>query len=89
VVTDTDRDKYGVRRIIDFYQRQTDRLCRLFPGRLALPAPQGRSANLRRQLADVAAQAKVSPNYLATILGHLDGKARASRPDRGAAGAVE
>ena len=38
-VTDTDRDKYCVRRIIDFYQRHRGRLRRLLPGRLAVPAP--------------------------------------------------
>ena len=42
VVTDTDRDKYCVQRIIDFYERH-GRLRRLFPGRLEV-SPSRRSS---------------------------------------------
>ena len=49
VVADTDRDKYCVRRIIDFYQRQRTDLRRLLPRRLAVPPPRGpRHARTRR-----------------------------------------
>ena len=66
VVADTDRDKYSVRRIIDFYKRQrTDyadyfAAAWTFKNREALGRP-GLS------LADVAGEAGISPRYLATI----------------------
>jgi hypothetical protein len=66
VVADTDRDKYCVRRIIDFYNRQpTDyadyfRAAWRFRHRAAL-------GKANATLADMAAEAKVSAKYLATI----------------------
>ncbi|MFL5341222.1 MAG: DUF1592 domain-containing protein [Gemmataceae bacterium] len=66
VVADTDRDKYVVRRIIDFYQRQpTDYADYFFAAwrfqhRAALGQP-------NVTLAQVAAEAKISAKYLATI----------------------
>ena len=38
-VTDTDRDKYCVKRIIDFYKRHDVDLRRLLPGRLEVSPP--------------------------------------------------
>ena len=66
VVADTDRDKYCVRRIIDFYQRQkTDYADYFFAAwrfqhRSALGKPNA-------TLADVAAETGVSAKYLATM----------------------
>ena len=39
MLVDTDRDKYCVKRIVDFYKRQPTDYSRLFPGRVALQAP--------------------------------------------------
>lgn len=66
VITDTDRDKYVVRRVIEFYQRQpTDyadyfRAAWRYRHRAALAKPQA-------TLAEIAAEQHVSPKYLATI----------------------
>lgn len=66
VVTDTDRDKYCVRRIIEFYQRQRTDYADYF---LAAWRYQHRAAlgQPRATLADVAAEMRVSPKYLGTI----------------------
>jgi hypothetical protein len=66
VVTDQDRDKYGVNRIVDFYKRQPLDYADYF---LAAWRYHYR-ADLRRPrmtLADAAAEAKVSPTYLNKI----------------------
>jgi mono/diheme cytochrome c family protein len=66
VVADTDRDKYCVRQIINFYRRQPVDYADYFLAawrfrhRAALGQP-------RATLADVAAEGKVSPKYLATL----------------------
>ena len=63
VVTDQDRDKYGVNRIVDFYKRQPLDYADYF---LAAWRYHYR-ADLRRPrmtLADAAAEVKVSPTYL-------------------------
>jgi hypothetical protein len=66
VVADTDRDKYCVRRIIDFYKRQPTDYADYFQAawrfrhRAALGKPNA-------TLADIAAEARVSPKYLLTI----------------------
>ena len=66
VVTDTDRDKYCVQRIIDFYQRQPTDFADYFLAawrfrhRAALGQPDA-------TLADIAAEDGVSPKYLATV----------------------
>jgi hypothetical protein len=66
VVADTDRDKYCVRRIIDFYKRQRTDYADYF---LAAWRYQHREALGRpgASLADVAAQDRVSSKYLATV----------------------
>jgi mono/diheme cytochrome c family protein len=72
-VADTDRDKYCVRRIIDFYGRQrTDHADYFlaawrFRHREALGRPGAK-------LADVAAEAGISPRYLATVWATLEEK---------------
>jgi hypothetical protein len=66
VVADTDRDKYCVRRIIEFYKRQRTDYAAFFltawrfQHQKALGLP-------RASLADFAAEAGISPKYLATI----------------------
>jgi hypothetical protein len=66
VVTDQDRDKYGVNRIVDFYKRQPLDYADYF---LAAWRYHHRS-ELRRPrmtLADAAREAKVSPAYLTRV----------------------
>jgi mono/diheme cytochrome c family protein len=66
VVTDTDRDKYCVNRIVQFYQRQPTDLAEYFraawryKNRAALGMPDA-------TLADVAFKSKVSPKYLPKV----------------------
>jgi mono/diheme cytochrome c family protein len=66
VLVDTDRDKYCVQRIVDFYQRQPTDYADYFVAawrfqhRTALGQP-------RATLASAAADAKVSPQFLTTI----------------------
>jgi hypothetical protein len=66
VVADTDRDKYCVRRIIDFYKRQrTDYADFFFAAwRFQHREALGRPGAL---LADVADEGGISPRYLATV----------------------
>ncbi len=69
----TDRDKYGILRIVDFYQRQPTDLASYFAAawrhrhRAALGKP-------RATLAETAANAKVSPGYLSMVWAALDAK---------------
>ncbi len=73
VIADTDRDKYCVNRILDFYKRQhTDYADYFFAAwrfknRADLGKPQAAPS-------DFAAEAGISPKYLATILNTLTGK---------------
>ncbi len=66
VVADTDRDKYGVRRIMDFYKRQRLDYADYFEAawkfkhRQALGRPE-------TSLASFASEAGISPRYLSTI----------------------
>jgi hypothetical protein len=66
VVTHTDRDKYCVKRIVQFYQRQPTDFADYF---LAAWRFQHRQAlgNPRAKLADIANELQVSPKYLATV----------------------
>jgi hypothetical protein len=66
VVADTDRDKYSVLRIVDFYKRQPTDYADYFAAawRFKNRAALGKS---KATLADIAAEAKVSPKYLALI----------------------
>src|SRR5262249_25735658 len=79
VVTETDRDKYAVKRIIDFYQRQPTNYADYFMAawrfkhRAALGKP-------RAPLAEVAAAAKISPQYLATIWATLSDRQEKAGP---------
>ena len=66
VIADTDRDKYCVRRVIDFYRRQRTDLADFFLAawRFRHRAALGRPG---AALAEVAADAGISPRYLATV----------------------
>jgi mono/diheme cytochrome c family protein len=71
MVADTDRDRYHVARIIDFYKQQEIDLARYFEAawRWKNRAAFGvRAANLGK----LAAEARVSPKYLATVLEALE-----------------
>jgi hypothetical protein len=72
VVTDTDRDKYGVRRIVEFYKRQPTDLADYFRAAWDYRhrAVLGRPA---ATLADCAAAAGVSPGYLELVWATLTG----------------
>jgi hypothetical protein len=71
VMTDTDRDKYCVRRIIDFYQRQPTDLADYF---LAAWKYQHRAAlgQPDATLSDVASASGVSSKYLQTVWAALN-----------------
>jgi Protein of unknown function (DUF1592)/Protein of unknown function (DUF1588)/Protein of unknown function (DUF1587)/Protein of unknown function (DUF1585)/Protein of unknown function (DUF1595) len=73
VVADTDRDKYCVRRIIDFYKRQRTDYADYF---LAAWKFRHRQALGRPDvtLAEVATEAGISPRYLSTIWSLLTDK---------------
>jgi hypothetical protein len=83
-IADTDRDRYGVRRIIDFYKRQPTDLADYFQAawqyqhRAALGKP-------KASLADCSTAAKVSPKYLATVWAMLSGP----REERGPVAALQ
>ncbi len=66
VIGDTDRDKYCVERIVEFYKRQRTDFADFF---MAAWRYQHRAASGRASAAieDFAAEAGVSPKYLATI----------------------
>ncbi len=72
VVTESDRDKYCVKRIVDFYQRQSTNYTDYFLAawrfrhRTALGLP-------RQNLHDCAMTNQVSPKYLATLWSVLTG----------------
>jgi hypothetical protein len=79
VVTDEDRDKYGVNRIVDFYKRQALDYADYFQ---AAWRYRHRSA-LRRPnatLADVARDAKISARYLDRIWAMLTAPAETAGP---------
>jgi uncharacterized protein DUF1592/uncharacterized protein DUF1588/uncharacterized protein DUF1587/uncharacterized protein DUF1585/uncharacterized protein DUF1595/cytochrome c len=79
VVTDTDRDKYCVKRIVDFYERQpTDHATYFltawrFKHRAALGRPEA-------TLAEFAARDGVSPKYLELIWSTLEGAKEETGP---------
>jgi hypothetical protein len=66
MLVETDREKYPIRRIIDFYDRQPTDFADYFEAawRYKHRVASGRDS---ATLADIAAQAKVSYRYLATI----------------------
>jgi hypothetical protein len=79
VVADTDRDKYSVLRIVDFYKRQPTDYADYFE---AAWRYQNRSRLGRKKasLDDIAAEAHVSPKYLATVWSALTGAKEKAGP---------
>ena len=79
VITESDRDKYCVKRIVDFYQKQSTNYVDYFLAawrfkhRAALGKP-------RASLAEFAAAEKVSPKYLSTIWSVLTGTREQTGP---------
>jgi hypothetical protein len=68
-VTDTDRDKYSVKRIIQFYQRQPTNYAEYFFAAWRLKnSPAGTSVEA------MAREQSVSPKYLATVWSTLTGR---------------
>ena len=70
VVTDTDRDKYCVKRIVQFYKRQPTELAEYFEAAWELrqiASKQGDALSSATTLKQVAAQRSVSAKYLATV----------------------
>lgn len=72
MLVETDRDRYAVGQIIDFYKRQNTELSDYFQAawrykhRAAVGKP-------KATLAEIAAQSRVSPKYLATLWRTLEG----------------
>lgn len=79
VVTETDRDKYCVRRIVDFYQRQPTNLADYFLAAWSLRCLD-EGLQDERALRAIATKAQVSPRYLAEICKFLRESARAEGP---------
>ena len=82
-VTDTDRDKYCVKRIVQFYKRQPTELADYIQAAWELrqtASKQGDSPAGETTLKQVAAQQKVSPKYLATVWSILTEKKKSIGP---------
>src|ERR1044072_8765453 len=79
VVTETDRDKYCVKRIIDFYQRHPTNYADYFFAAWQFKH-RGALGQPRAKLAEFAASNKVSPKYLATIWSMLSNPQEKSGP---------
>lgn len=74
VMTDTDRDKYCVKRIVQFYKRQPTELADYFEAAWELrqiASTLGDSQDANSRLKQVATQRSISPKYLATVLSIL------------------
>lgn len=73
VITETDRDKYCIRRIVDFYERQPTDFADFFAAawRFKNRSALGKS---RSSIKEVAAASEVSPKYLAAVWGALIAK---------------
>ncbi len=66
VLVETDRDKYCINQIIEFYRRQNTNYADYFRA-VWRYAHRARLGMGRASIADVAAEAKVSPKYLQTV----------------------
>jgi hypothetical protein len=82
MLAETDRDRYAITRILEFYARQPTNYASYFE---AAWRYRHRAALGRRgaSLADVAAESKVSAKYLTAIWAILDEPTRAGTPDVG------
>jgi mono/diheme cytochrome c family protein len=66
-VTDTDRDKYCVKRIVQFYKRQPTELVDYFEAAWELRQITSKQRETQTALNQVAAQRSISSKYLATV----------------------
>jgi len=73
VMVETDRDKYCVLRIVDFYQRQPTDYADYFEAAWRFKN-RGLLGTPKTTLADIATQSKVSPKYLKTVWDALTAK---------------
>jgi hypothetical protein len=87
MLVDTDRDRYSIQRIVDFYARQPTDFADYFEAawrfkyRAVLGKPSATmGAALGTTLASVAADSKVSPKYLAMVWEFLEDKDPAVGP---------
>ncbi len=71
VMAETDRDKYCVMRIVDFYKRQPTDLADYFLAAWRFKH-RAKFGQADATLADIAADRKVSPKYLATVWAALE-----------------
>ncbi|MCR9291441.1 MAG: DUF1592 domain-containing protein [bacterium] len=77
VVTDTDRDKYCVRRIVSFYEAQNTEIADYFFAvwqLLRADESSSLSLDVHREIQRLAANHNLSPKYLNSILELLQGK---------------
>src|SRR4030095_9473720 len=79
VVTETDRDKYGVKRLIYFYQRQRTDYADYFLAAWRFKH-RGALGRPRTTLAELAAADQISSKYLATIWAALSDGQEMSGP---------
>jgi len=82
MLVETDRDKYTIERIVDFYQRQPTDYADYFQAawRYKHRAAMGKSS---ATLASIAAEAKVSPKYLPMVWQILEEPAKAASEEVG------
>ena len=82
MLAETDRDRYAIKRILDFYAAQPTDLAAYFE---AAWRYKHRAALRQRRasLADVAAQANISAKYLATIWSLVEEPTEPGKPDVG------
>src|SRR4029453_11003176 len=79
VITETDRDKYCVKRIVDFYARQATDYADYFQTAWRFQH-RAASGEPDATLSSLAARDKISPRYLATIWSTLTEKQEALGP---------
>ena len=82
MLAETDRDRYSITRILEFYARQPTDYARYFEAAWRYQHRAALGAR-RASLADIAIESKVSAKYLATIWTLLEEPARPGSPDVG------
>lgn len=82
MLAETDRDRYAVRRILDFYSRQPTDYADYFEAawRYKHRSKLGKG---KETLADIAIEAKISAKYLSTIWNLLEEPSRRDQPEVG------
>jgi hypothetical protein len=82
MLVETDRDKYAIRNIIDFYERQPTDYADYFQAAWRFKYRAG-LGNPNATLASVAAEAKLSAKYLPTVWGILEEPSAAAQMEVG------